>query len=68
MPTTAQQPGVVAFCSCCWPTTSLHPAHFVVCVCSLLLLLQGLSVQVWRKYEDFIKELSGAWVFFWGGG
>lgn len=21
--------------------------------------LQGLSVQVWRKYEDFIKELSG---------
>lgn len=20
---------------------------------------QGLSVQVWRKYEDFIKELSG---------
>ncbi len=24
-----------------------------------LLRLQGLSVRVWRKYEDFIKELSG---------
>jgi hypothetical protein len=45
------------------PVVHHHPSLTVSAwsraVVFAVLFPQGLSVQVWRKYEDFIKELSG---------
>jgi hypothetical protein len=37
----------------------LTPRTVLWCACRAS---QGLSVQVWRKYEDFVAELTGVWL------
>jgi hypothetical protein len=48
-------------CTCgCWSQQCCNGLGFMgCCCCCCCCCVQGLSVQVWRKYEDFIKELSG---------